>query len=134
MDLSTERGLIFCNVGSGHDASSGADTLQQSFLNTPTGRRGSRVENMADLTPNFRSAAAMAGWDDEALVLGAGGQGSPAGVFVKQGMGRGTLEDSSRASCSSACENCTQYPQCRERKRGTRTPGQAATPLSARRR
>lgn len=92
-----------------------------------------RVEKPADLTPNFRSAAAMAGWDDETLLMLAVGQESPAAARrLNQAPGIGSPEGSSRAaSCSDTCAGCLQ---CRERKRGTRTPGQAATPLSAARR
>ena len=122
-----------CNVGPGHDDEDASNTTQESLSSTPRGRRASRLENPVGLTPNFRSAAAMAGWDEEALLLIAG-QDSPARFPLKQGMGRGTPEGPSRASCSSACEGCTRCPQCRERKRVTRTPGQAATPLSAGRR
>lgn len=85
--------------------------IQQALPDSPRGRR---TGNQAVLTPNFRSAAAMAGWDDEALLSAAIGRGTPEGP-----------------SCTNSCEGC---PQCRERKRGTRTPGLAATPLSAGRR
>lgn len=94
-----------------HDDGVTSTRTQQGLPNTPTVRR---TGNQADLTPNFRSAAAMAGWDDEALLMAASGRGTPEAHL-----------------CTNSCEGC---PQCRERKRVTRTPGQAATPLSAGRR
>lgn len=94
-----------------HDDGVTLTRTQQGLPNTPTVRR---TGNQADLTPNFRSAAAMAGWDDEALLMAASGRGTPEAHL-----------------CANSCEGC---PQCRERKRVTRTPGQAATPLSAGRR
>jgi len=109
--ISFLTGFISSAVGAGHDVGGSSTRTQQGLPNTPRLRRAG---NQADLTPNFRSAAAMAGWDDEALLIAAIGRGTPEGP-----------------SCTNSCEGC---PQCRERKRGTRTPGQAATPLSAGRR
>lgn len=113
------------------DEAGGSNTVQQVFLpHTPRGRRPVRIENPADLTPNFRSAAAMAGWDDETLLMLA--VDSPALNRLNPAVEGSTPEGPSRASnCSATCRGCLE---CRDRKRGIRTPGQAATPLSAARR
>lgn len=108
-----------------------ATSSRESLPNTPEVNRTIRgIEHPVDLTPNFRFAAAMAGWDDEALLLAAMGVDTPVEV-LKRATGKGTPEDPSTASCSDRCGGCNL---CRERKRVIRTPGQAATPLSAARR
>ena len=135
-----KKKLSGCNVGReqmtkqmGGTSAGGSNVSQQPLPHTPRPRRPVRVENPADLTPNFRSAAAMAGWDDETLLMLAVGQESPAASFrLNQAPGIGSPEGPSRAaSCPDACAGCLQ---CRDRKRGARTPGHAATPLSAARR
>ncbi|CAM6066104.1 unnamed protein product [Sphagnum tenellum] len=71
-----------------------------------------KKKNEVALSPGFRSVAAMAGWDDEALLLAAIGQESPLRL-IKGVRVQGTPE-----------------PSRHERKRGVRTPGQAVTPLN----
>lgn len=115
----------------GQSNESAATSSRESLPNTPKVNRTTRgVEPPVDLTPNFRFAAAMAGWDDESLLLAAIGLDSPVEV-LKRATGKNTPEDPSTASCSGRCGGCNL---CRERKRLIRTPGQAATPSSAARR
>ncbi|KAH8931076.1 hypothetical protein BDL97_19G003100 [Sphagnum fallax] len=101
----------------GKEKAIGSRQLLDALPKTPRLRRAtSRAENEVALSPGFRSVAAMAGWDDEALLLAAIGQESPLRL-IKGVRVQGTPE-----------------PSRHERKRGVRTPGQAVTPLSAARR
>ncbi|CAM6018651.1 unnamed protein product [Sphagnum balticum] len=101
----------------GKEKAIGSRELLDALPKTPRLRRATlRAENEVALSPGFRSVAAMAGWDDEALLLAAIGQESPLRL-IKGVRVQGTPE-----------------PSRHERKRGVRTPGQAVTPLSAARR
>jgi len=101
----------------GKEKAIGSRQLLDALPKTPRLRRAtSRAENEVALSPGFRSVAAMAGWDDEALLLAAIGQESPLRL-IKGVRVQGTPE-----------------PSRHERKRCVRTPGQAVTPLSAARR
>ncbi|KAJ7543036.1 hypothetical protein O6H91_09G022800 [Diphasiastrum complanatum] len=86
-------------------------------------------EAKVDLSPGFRNAAAMAGWDDDALLLAALEDNS---AFETQVGAVNTPEGRGRpVGCRDRCGRCAF---CREKKREVRTPGQAITPLSANRR
>eukprot|EP00249_Psilotum_nudum_P036677 c8343_g2_i1 orf=120-1232(+) len=89
------------------------------------------------LSPRFKCAAALAGWDDEALMLATQEEQERA---VSLGIGYcnlGTQEETRLVSAPTEASPETRSTECRvihERKREERTPKQAVTPVSAGRR
>ena len=99
------------------------------------------------LSPGFRSAAAMAGWDDESLLMAALQEEDnclPVGLIVEEEEEERKKEKEQKKENTDMQEMSPIFVKkvsqidsirnARDRKRDQRTPQQAATPLSAGRR